>query len=202
MVAAGRHQVRAVGAEGAVPHPALMALQGRLERERLAGAAAAHRSSDATAAHAHAAKAGRSGVPEGAAAKLGALLEGGSAAAAAVGVVAIDAIVDVVAICIVRRRCRRHHRALVGRRGSAAAALRRRVRVYVHLPDFCRVVGAARRELLDVRREKDSRDVFLVRGELGNRDELGAFVGLDQGPDEDVALRVVDRVLARVAMNV
>ena len=35
-----------------------------------------------------------------------------------------------------------------------------------HLPDLGRVVGAARRQLLDVGREQDARDVLLVRREV------------------------------------
>ena len=62
--------------------------------------------------------------------------------------------------------------------------------VDVDLPDLGGVVGRARRQLLDVRREEDARDVLLVGGEVRDGLELGAVVRLDQGPDEDVALRV------------
>ena len=58
----------------------------------------------------------------------------------------------------------------------------------VNLPDLGRVVGAAGGELLDVWREEDAGYVFLVRGEVGDRKELCSIEGLDQLPDEDVAL--------------
>ena len=44
---------------------------------------------------------------------------------------------------------------------------RRGVRVDVDLPDLGGVVGAAGGELLDVGREQDPGDVFLVCGKLG-----------------------------------
>ena len=48
VVAAGRDEVRAVGAKGAVPDPALVALEGRLQRER--APRAAHHAATANAA--------------------------------------------------------------------------------------------------------------------------------------------------------
>lgn len=65
--------------------------------------------------------------------------------------------------------------------------------VDVDLPDLCGVVGRARRQLLDVGREQDARDVLLVRVEVGDGLQLGAVEGLDQGPDEDVALFLEER---------
>lgn len=106
MVRAGRHQVGRVRAEGAVPDPALVARQRRLERERL---------------------------------RLALLVQLGG---------------------------------LVG----------------VHLPDLGGVVGGAGRELLDVGREEDARDALLVGGEVRDGLQFGTVEGLDQGPDEDVAL--------------
>jgi len=50
------------------------------------------------------------------------------------------------------------------------------------------VVGAARGELLDVRREAHARDVLLVGRELRHGEQLGAFERLDELPDENVAL--------------
>lgn len=104
VVGAGGDQVGAVGAEGAVPHPALVAGQGGLEGEGLGLA--------------------------------------------------------------------------VGRRGLEVP----------HLPDLGGVVRAARRQLLDVGRQEDAGDVLLVRVEVRHGEELGAVVGLDQFPDEYVAL--------------
>lgn len=65
------------------------------------------------------------------------------------------------------------------------------------LPDFGRVVGAARGELLDVRREEDAGDVLLVGAEVGYGNELGAVVGLEELPDKDVALGGVSNVWRR-----
>lgn len=58
-----------------------------------------------------------------------------------------------------------------------------------HLPDLGRVVGAARRQLLNVRREQDAGDVFLVGVEMRDGDQLRALEVLDELPDEYVALR-------------
>lgn len=58
----------------------------------------------------------------------------------------------------------------------------------VDLPDLGGVVGGAGRELLDVRGQQDARDVLLVRVEVRDGLQLGAVEGLDEGPDEDVAL--------------
>lgn len=57
-----------------------------------------------------------------------------------------------------------------------------------HLPDLGGVVGAAGRELFDVRGEENARDGLLVRVEVRHGHELGAVEGLDELPDEDVAL--------------
>lgn len=59
----------------------------------------------------------------------------------------------------------------------------------IYLPDFGGVVGGAGRELLGVGREQDACDVFFVSIEVGDRLEVGAVKGLDEGPDEDVALQ-------------
>lgn len=104
VVGAGGHKVRAVGAEGAVPDPALVAGQGGLERERL---------------------------------RLGVFRSG----------------LDVA-----------------------------------HLPYLGGVVGAAGRQLLDVGGEEDAGDGFFVRVEVRYGNELGAVEGLDELPDEYVAL--------------
>lgn len=106
MVGAGRDEIGRVGAEGAVPDPALVAGQGRLERE---------------------------GLWTSALVRLGGL-------------------------------------------------------VRVHLPYLGGVVGRAGRELLDVGGQQDARDVLLVRVEVGDGLQLGSVEGLDEGPDEDVAL--------------
>lgn len=58
-----------------------------------------------------------------------------------------------------------------------------------HLPDLGRVVGAARRQLLNVRREQNAGDVFLMGVEMGDGDQLRALEVLDELPDEYVALR-------------
>jgi hypothetical protein len=50
------------------------------------------------------------------------------------------------------------------------------------------VVGAAGGQLLHVRREQDPGDVLLVRGEVGHGHQLGPLEGLDELPDEDIAL--------------
>lgn len=57
-----------------------------------------------------------------------------------------------------------------------------------HLPDLGGVVGAAGGELLDVRGEEDAGDVFFVGVEVRDGEELGAVEGLDELPDEDIAL--------------
>lgn len=106
VVRAGGDEVCGVGAEGAVPHPALVAGQGGLEGERLGAA--------------------------------GLVWLGG----------------------------------LLG----------------VDLPDLGGVIGRAGRELLDVGGQQDPRDVLLVRVEMRDGLQLGAVEGLDEGPDEDVAL--------------
>lgn len=59
----------------------------------------------------------------------------------------------------------------------------------IHLPDFGGVVGGAGRELLGVGREQDACDVLFVSVEVGDGLEVGAVKGLDEGPDEDVALQ-------------
>lgn len=104
VVGAGGHEIRAVGAEGAIPDPALVAGQGGLERERFG---------------------------------LGVLGRG----------------LDVA-----------------------------------YLPDLGGVVGAAGRQLLDVGGEEDAGDGLFVRVEVRYGDELGAVEGLDELPDEYVAL--------------
>lgn len=58
----------------------------------------------------------------------------------------------------------------------------------IDLPDLGGVVGRAGRKLLGIRREQDSRDVLFVGVEVGDGLEVGAVKGLDEGPDEDVAL--------------
>lgn len=85
--------------------------------------------------------------------------------------------------------------ALVARQGGLegegpveAALVRAGGLLDVDLPDLGGVVGGARRQLLDVRGQQDARDVLLVRRELRDGLQLGAVEGLDQGPDEDVAL--------------
>lgn len=77
---------------------------------------------------------------------------------------------------------------LEGKGPGEAALVRAGGLLDVDLPDLCGVVGGARRQLLDVGRQQDARDVLLVRRELGDGLQLGAVEGLDQGPDEDVAL--------------
>jgi hypothetical protein len=67
------------------------------------------------------------------------------------------------------------------------------------LPDLGGVVGAAGGELLDVWGEEDAGDVLAVGVELGDGDELGALVVLDEVPDEDVAGRVGGAEHAAVA---
>lgn len=60
-----------------------------------------------------------------------------------------------------------------------------------HLLDFPypgRMVGATRCELLDIGREEDACDAFLVCGKVGEGDQLGAVIGLDELPNEYVAL--------------
>lgn len=103
VVRAGRHQVGRVGAEGAVPDPALVAGEGRLERVWL-----------------------------------GLRVRGG---------------LDVL-----------------------------------DLPYLGRVVGAARRQLLDVWGEQDARDALLVRAEMRDWHQLGAVKVLDKVPYKHVAL--------------
>lgn len=77
---------------------------------------------------------------------------------------------------------------LEGERVGEAALVRAGGLVDVNLPDLGGVVGGARRQLLDVGRQQDARDVLLVRRELCDGLQLGAVEGLDQRPDEDVAL--------------
>lgn len=55
-------------------------------------------------------------------------------------------------------------------------------------PDLGRVICATGRKLLDVGGEEDARDVLLVGGKLGYWQELGAVEGLDELPNENVAL--------------
>lgn len=105
-------------------------------------------------------------------------------------------------------KCTIPHPALVARQGrleGEGAQLPIFVRfgdlVWVNFPDFGRVVGGAGGEFLDVRREQDAGDVFLVGAEVGDGLELGAFEGLDQGPDEDVALELFGNVLACHAIS-
>lgn len=64
------------------------------------------------------------------------------------------------------------------------------------LPYLGRVVGRACRQLLDVRRQEDAGDVFLVGGEGGDGVEFGPVVGLDQLPEEYVALFPNNKSLA------
>ena len=77
---------------------------------------------------------------------------------------------------------------LQGEGAGEAALVQAGGLVDVDLPDLCGVVGGAGRQLLDVRRQQDAGDVLLVRRELRDGLQLGAVEGLDQGPDEDVAL--------------
>lgn len=77
---------------------------------------------------------------------------------------------------------------LEGERPREAALVQAGGLLDVDLPDLGGVVGGARRQLLDVGRQQDARDVLLVRRELRDGLQLGAVEGLDQGPDEDVAL--------------
>ena len=56
------------------------------------------------------------------------------------------------------------------------------------LPDLGRMVGTAGGQLLDIGGEEDAGDVFLVRREVGQGDELRSVVGLKKLPDEDIAL--------------
>lgn len=58
----------------------------------------------------------------------------------------------------------------------------------IHLPDFGSVVGRAGCEFLGIGREEDACDVFFVSVEVGDGLEVGTVKGLDEGPDEDVAL--------------
>lgn len=50
------------------------------------------------------------------------------------------------------------------------------------------MVGAASGEFLDVRREEDARNAFLVCVELSDRQELRSIIGLDELPDKHIAL--------------
>ena len=61
-------------------------------------------------------------------------------------------------------------------------------RLDVHLPDLGRVICAACCELLHIWGEKDSRDVFFVRGEVSDGKELSSIKGLKELPDKDIAL--------------
>lgn len=56
------------------------------------------------------------------------------------------------------------------------------------LPDLGRMISAAGGKLLDVWGQEDSCDVFFMGVEMCNGEELGAVEGLDQLPDEDIAL--------------
>lgn len=60
--------------------------------------------------------------------------------------------------------------------------------VGVDFPDLGGVVGGACGELLGIGGEQDSGDVLFVSVEVGDRLEVGAVEGLNEGPDEDVAL--------------
>lgn len=78
---------------------------------------------------------------------------------------------------------------LEGEGAREAALVRAGGLVDVDLPDLGGVVGGAGRQLLDIGRQQNARDVLLVRRELRDGLQLGSVEGLDQGPDEDVALR-------------
>lgn len=53
------------------------------------------------------------------------------------------------------------------------------------------MVGAARRELLHVRREQDARNVLVMGAELGDGHQVGSFVVLDKVPDKDISLDIM-----------
>lgn len=59
------------------------------------------------------------------------------------------------------------------------------------LPDLGGMVGRAGREVLDIWREQDTRNVLAVSLEVSNRDQGGLLTILLKMPDEDVALGVV-----------
>lgn len=56
------------------------------------------------------------------------------------------------------------------------------------LPDLGGVVRAARREVLDVGREEDPRDVLRVRLEVGDGHQLRLFTVLEEMPNVDATL--------------
>lgn len=60
----------------------------------------------------------------------------------------------------------------------------------INLPNFGSVVSRAGCKLLGIGREQDSRNVLFVGVEVGYGLEVGAVKGLDEGPDEDVAIVV------------
>lgn len=59
---------------------------------------------------------------------------------------------------------------------------------FVNAPDLGRVIGRAGGKVAHVRGEKDASDIFRVRLELANRDELGNVTVLDHAPDVAVPL--------------
>lgn len=157
VVGAGGDEVGRVGAEGAVPDPALVAGEGGLEGVGLGlgggvGGLVVAVDGDAADADADAdAGAGASAV--------------NGERAAGQGRGAGDA--------------ERGRGGLVGGRGGGDVG---------DLPDLGGVVGGAGGELLDVGGQQDAGDVLLVGAEVGDGEQVGALVGLDQLPDEDVAL--------------
>lgn len=63
------------------------------------------------------------------------------------------------------------------------------------------MVGAACSQLLYVGGEQDASDVFLMRREMGQRDELGSLVSLKELPDIDIALLLSILAFRRQSMD-
>ena len=64
-------------------------------------------------------------------------------------------------------------------------------------PNFGGVVGAACRQLFYVRREEDACDVFFMRREMSQGNELGSLVSLKELPYIDIALVLSIAVLPK-----
>lgn len=64
------------------------------------------------------------------------------------------------------------------------------------------MVGTASRQLLHIRRQQNSCDVFLVRGEVGQGHKLGTVVGLDELPDKYVSLHGISNGLGSKAKQI